>query len=111
MNGYDSSDYAVRQFASMTPEADPVRRKLDKRRIRFAPRVFIAAAFCSLACVLAGCADSGGSTGGAGSDFCTNHACIGNFDNGSGYVVQCADGTWSHSGGKPGACSWHGGEG
>jgi hypothetical protein len=42
--------------------------------------------------------------------FCDTHSCIDNFDNGTGYVVQCADGTWSHSGGRPGACSWHGGE-
>jgi hypothetical protein len=42
--------------------------------------------------------------------FCDTHACIDNFDNGSGYVVKCADGEWSHSGGRPGACSYHGGE-
>jgi hypothetical protein len=42
--------------------------------------------------------------------FCDTHSCIDNFTNGTGYVVQCADGTWSHSGGRPGACSWHGGE-
>lgn len=28
---------------------------------------------------------------------------------GTGSRVQCEDGTWSNSGGKPGACSWHGG--
>ena len=49
-------------------------------------------------------------TGGSG-DFCDTHACIENFDNGTGYVVQCADGTYSHSGGIQGACSWHGGLG
>jgi hypothetical protein len=43
-------------------------------------------------------------------DFCASHICISNFDNGSGYIVQCADGEWSHSGGEPGACSYHGGE-
>jgi hypothetical protein len=42
--------------------------------------------------------------------FCDTHACIDNFDNGNGYIVQCADGMWSHSGGIQGACSWHGGE-
>jgi hypothetical protein len=42
--------------------------------------------------------------------FCDTHSCIDNFDDGTGYVVQCADGKWSHSGGRPGACSWHGGE-
>src|SRR5206468_1054529 len=42
--------------------------------------------------------------------FCDTHACIANFDNGTGTIVQCADGMWSHSGGRPGACSYHGGE-
>ena len=43
-------------------------------------------------------------------EFCTSHACIPNFPNGNGYIVQCADGEWSHSGGLSGACSYHGGE-
>ena len=43
--------------------------------------------------------------------FCSTHTCIENFPNGSGYIVQCADGEWSHSGGRSGACSDHGGEG
>jgi hypothetical protein len=47
---------------------------------------------------------------GSGSGFCSTHACIGNFDNGRGYIVQCADSEWSHSGGDQGACSDHGGE-
>jgi hypothetical protein len=47
---------------------------------------------------------------GSGSDFCSTHDCIGDWQNPSGYIVQCADGTWSHSGGESGACSWHGGE-
>jgi hypothetical protein len=34
---------------------------------------------------------------------------IPNYSNGTGYPVQCLDGTWSHSGGRPGACSYHGG--
>ena len=52
-----------------------------------------------------------GNTGNTGSvDFCSTHTCIPNFPNGTGYVVQCADGEWSHSGGRPGACSDHGGE-
>ena len=42
--------------------------------------------------------------------FCANHQCIANFSNGHGYIVQCADGEWSHSGGVSGACSEHGGE-
>jgi hypothetical protein len=41
--------------------------------------------------------------------FCETHRCIPNFPNGTGSVVQCNDGTYSHSGGRPGACSWHGG--
>jgi hypothetical protein len=42
--------------------------------------------------------------------FCDSHPCIANFDEGSGYIVQCADGTWSQSGGLSGACSYHVGE-
>jgi len=41
--------------------------------------------------------------------FCETHDCIPNFPNGTGYPVQCSDGTWSGSGGRQGACSWHGG--
>lgn len=58
-----------------------------------------------------------GSVEGAGSfshatdpEFCSRHECIENFPNGSGYIVRCADGEWSHSGGRSGACSDHGGE-
>jgi len=36
---------------------------------------------------------------------------IPNYENGRGYRVQCADGTYSHSGGMQGACSHHGGVG
>ena len=36
---------------------------------------------------------------------------IPNYENGRGYRVQCADGTYSHSGGIQGACSHHGGIG
>lgn len=46
-----------------------------------------------------------------GDDFCATHVCIPNYDNGTGTTVQCADGTYSHSGGKQGACSHHGGVG
>lgn len=42
--------------------------------------------------------------------FCSSHMCIENFSNGNGYIVQCSDGDWSHSGGLSGACSDHGGE-
>ena len=41
--------------------------------------------------------------------FCTTHQCISSFDRGTGTIVQCADGEWSHSGGRPGVCSRHGG--
>jgi len=34
---------------------------------------------------------------------------ISNFKNGHGLVVQCVDGTWSHSGALRGARSGHGG--
>jgi hypothetical protein len=37
-------------------------------------------------------------------------ACIPNFPDGHGTVVQCADGEYSHAGGLSGACSHHGGE-
>jgi hypothetical protein len=50
------------------------------------------------------------STASGETDFCSTHACIDNFDNGVGYIVQCADGMWSQSGGRSGACSYHGGE-
>jgi hypothetical protein len=36
---------------------------------------------------------------------------IPNYENGTGYRVQCADGMFSRSGGRPGACSGHGGVG
>lgn len=45
-----------------------------------------------------------------GAGFCSTHTCIPNFGNGHGSIVQCNDGEWSHSGGLPGACSYHGGE-
>jgi hypothetical protein len=42
-------------------------------------------------------------------DFCSTHDCIPNFPNGTGTIVECNDGKWSHSGGRSGACSSHGG--
>jgi hypothetical protein len=42
-------------------------------------------------------------------DFCSTHECIPSFSEGRGTIVQCADGEWSHSGGRPGVCSRHGG--
>jgi hypothetical protein len=44
-----------------------------------------------------------------GGSFCTTHRCIPSFNEGTGTIVQCADGEWSHSGGRPGVCSRHGG--
>ena len=41
---------------------------------------------------------------------CAYLDCIPTFDNGHGYVVQCADGMFSKSGGRQGTCSHHGGE-
>ena len=49
-------------------------------------------------------------TGGPPAGFCSTHSCIPNFATGQGYIVECADGMWSHSGGLRGACSDHGGE-
>jgi hypothetical protein len=42
---------------------------------------------------------------------CAYFHCIDNFGNGVGYMVQCNDGMYSMSGGRRGACSYHGGEG
>jgi hypothetical protein len=54
-----------------------------------------------------GGSSSGTSSGGGA--FCTTHQCIPSFSEGTGTIVQCADGEWSHSGGRPGVCSRHGG--
>ena len=42
---------------------------------------------------------------------CSYFHCIASFWNGTGYVVQCMDGTFSKSGGHTGVCSTHGGFG
>lgn len=42
-------------------------------------------------------------------DVCSYFDCIDNFWNGKGYMMQCQDGTVSMSGGRPGSCSYHGG--
>lgn len=42
--------------------------------------------------------------------FCAANQCIGAFTTEGGTIVQCVDGTYSHAGGIPGACSHHGGE-
>lgn len=41
---------------------------------------------------------------------CSYFSCINNFFNGSGYMEECNDGMVSMSGGRRGACSYHGGE-
>ena len=41
---------------------------------------------------------------------CSYFNCIANFPNGTGYMTECNDGTYSMSGGHQGACSYHGGE-
>jgi hypothetical protein len=42
--------------------------------------------------------------------FCEYFDCIPSFwDSTNGYVVQCEDSTFSHSGGRQGVCSYHGG--
>lgn len=43
-------------------------------------------------------------------EICSYFDCIASFwDSTNGYVVQCRDGTFSHSGGRQGVCSHHGG--
>jgi hypothetical protein len=42
--------------------------------------------------------------------FCNSHECIGSFTTEGGTIVKCSDGSYSHAGGIPGACSHHGGE-
>lgn len=42
--------------------------------------------------------------------FCSVFTCIENFTDGHGYAVECGDGRFSLSGGRPGACSDHDGE-
>ncbi len=42
--------------------------------------------------------------------FCSYFNCIASFwKSTNGYVEQCVDGTFSHSGGRQGSCSYHGG--
>lgn len=43
------------------------------------------------------------------SNFCSYFACIANFPNGKGYVMECQDAKFSKSGGISGSCSQHGG--
>ena len=42
--------------------------------------------------------------------FCSYFSCIASFwKSTNGYVEQCVDGMFSHSGGRSGSCSYHGG--
>jgi hypothetical protein len=43
------------------------------------------------------------------SSFCSYFNCIASFWDGSGYVAECNDSTYSQSGGRSGACSHHSG--
>lgn len=63
------------------------------------PPIGVAVALAGVGC--GGTSDSG---------FCSTHDCIDSFDSGTGSIVRCADGEYSHSGGEQGACSRHGGE-
>jgi hypothetical protein len=52
----------------------------------------------------------GGTISSPPSNFCSYFNCIPSFwTSTNGYVEQCADGTYSHSGGRQGSCSSHGG--
>jgi hypothetical protein len=42
--------------------------------------------------------------------FCSYFNCIANFSNGTGYVIECVDLTFSKSGGVSGSCSLDGGD-
>ena len=44
-----------------------------------------------------------------GSSTCTYFTCASNFKSGTGYMVECVDGTYSMSGGHPDACAHDGG--
>ncbi len=46
----------------------------------------------------------------AAPSFCSTQTCAPTFPNGTGTLVECNDGTYSHAGGRRGACSYHGGE-
>ena len=70
----------------------------------------VALAVGGLVIVMALVAVAGGAWSSPPTGFCATHKCISNFSDGNGSIVQCADGMWSHSGGLPGACSYHRGE-
>jgi hypothetical protein len=44
------------------------------------------------------------------SGICNYFPCVADFWNGGGYLEVCNDGVYSLTGGRPGACSQHGGE-
>ncbi len=47
----------------------------------------------------------------APSNFCSYFDCIESFwESTNGYLEECVDGSYSHSGGRDGACSYNGGE-
>ena len=53
----------------------------------------------------------GGTISSPPGDFCNYFACIPSFWSSTrGYVEECADGSYSHSGGRSGSCSSHGGD-
>jgi hypothetical protein len=52
----------------------------------------------------------GSSSHATDAQFCSEHQCIGSFETEDGTIVECSDGSYSHSGGISGACSDHGGE-
>jgi hypothetical protein len=53
----------------------------------------------------------GGTISSPPSNFCSYFNCIPSFwQSTKGYVEECQDGTYSHSGGRSGSCSYHGGD-
>jgi hypothetical protein len=53
---------------------------------------------------------AGGTISSPPSNFCSYFNCIPSFwQSTKGYVEECMDGTYSHSGGRSGSCSSHGG--
>lgn len=51
----------------------------------------------------------GSSSHSTDSQFCATHRCVANFRHGNGYIIQCIDEQYSHSGGRSSSCSGHGG--
>ena len=84
-----------------TPKPAPVRTKPVVRSTCGAPANPWGYNFCGRGAHIYSAADG----------VCGYFDCINNFGNGTGYMVQCNDGMYSMSGGRRGACSYHGGEG